>query len=152
MSYVKEIRKKIGHDEMIGIGAGIFIYKDRKVLLQKRKDNLCWSMHGGGLEIGETVEDAAKRELFEETGLIANNIQLLGVFSGNDLRYTYPNGDKVCIVEIIFVCDDFTGDILWETDETLELKWFNIDDLPKEISPPDIKAFHAFVEFIKYTK
>jgi 8-oxo-dGTP pyrophosphatase MutT (NUDIX family) len=111
VSYAEEIRKTIGHDEIIGVGAGIFIYKDRKVLLQKRKDNLCWSMHGGGLEIGETVEDAAKRELFEETGLIANNIQLLGVFSGNDLRYTYPNGDKVSIVEVVYVCNDFSGDV-----------------------------------------
>lgn len=152
MSYAEEIRKKIGHDEMIGVGAGIFIYKDRKVLLQKRKDNFCWDMHGGGLEIGETVEDAAKRELFEETGLIANNIKLLGVFSGNDLRYTYPNGDKVCIVEVIYVCNDFSGDVLWETDETLELKWFDIDDLPQEISPPDKKAFKAFAEFIKCVK
>ncbi len=152
MSYVGEIRKKIGHDEIIGVGAGIFIYKDKSVLLQKRKDNMCWSMHGGGLEIGETVEEAAKRELFEETGLIANSIQLLGVFSGNDLRYVYPNGDRVYIVEIVYVCNDFSGDLLLETNETLELKWFNIDNLPKEISPPDINALHAFVEFMKNNK
>ena len=54
-------------------------------MLQRRKDNLCWSMHAGGLELGETVEEAAKRELFEETGLTANTLELLGVFSGNDI-------------------------------------------------------------------
>ena len=69
LSYVEQLRKKIGHDEYIGVGAGVFIYKDRNVLLQKRKDNGCWSMHSGGLEIGETVEEAAKRELLEEMGL-----------------------------------------------------------------------------------
>ena len=37
MGYVKDIRSKIGHDEFIGVGAGIFIYKDNKVLLQKEK-------------------------------------------------------------------------------------------------------------------
>ena len=60
MSYVEQLREKIGHDEYIGVGAGIFIYKDRNVLLQKRKDNGFWSMHAGGLEIGETVEEAAE--------------------------------------------------------------------------------------------
>jgi 8-oxo-dGTP pyrophosphatase MutT (NUDIX family) len=152
LNYVGELRRKIGHDEYIGVGAGVFIYKDKKVLLQRRKDNLCWSMHAGGLELGETVEEAARRELFEETGLTANTLDLLGVFSGNDMRYTYPNGDKVSIVQIIYVCKDFSGEILPETDEITEMAWFPIDDLPKEISPPDKKAFRAFVEFMNCTE
>lgn len=152
MSYVRELRQKIGHDEYIGVGAGVFIYKNKEVLLQKRKDNSCWSMHSGGLEIGEDVEDAAKRELYEETGLIANHLNLLGVFSGNDMRYTYPNGDKVSIVQIIYTCHDFTGDIILEKEEVSELKWFDINELPDQISPPDKKAFYAFVDFMNHTK
>jgi ADP-ribose pyrophosphatase YjhB (NUDIX family) len=54
------IRKKIGHDRLIAVGAGVFVYKDGKVLLQKRKDNLCWALHGGVVEMGEGVEEAAK--------------------------------------------------------------------------------------------
>ena len=46
MGYIESIRKKIGHDEIIAVGAGVFIYQNEKVLLQRRKDNLCWSMHG----------------------------------------------------------------------------------------------------------
>ena len=150
MSYVEQLRKKIGHDEYIGVGAGIFIYKDRNVLLQKRKDNGCWSMHAGGLEIGETVEEAAKRELLEETGLTANTLCLLGVFSGEDMRYTYPNGDKVSIVQIIYTCNDFSGDITREQEEVSELKWFDINEIPDNISPPDKKAFDSFINFIKF--
>lgn len=108
-------------------------------------------MHAGGLEIGESVEDAAKRELFEETGLIANTMELLGVFSGDGMRYTYPNGDKVSIVQIMYVCNDFSGELLAETDETVELAWFDIDDIPEEISPPDKKAFQAFIDFMNRT-
>jgi 8-oxo-dGTP pyrophosphatase MutT (NUDIX family) len=115
MGYTEEIRKKVGHDEIIGVGAGVFIYKEGKVLLQKRRDNYCWSMHGGGVEIGESVEEAAKRELFEETGLIADNLELLGLFSGEDMRYTYPNGDKVSIIGINYICSDFSGELLSET-------------------------------------
>ncbi len=148
MSYVERLREKIGHDEYIGVGAGVFIYSGRKVLLQKRKDNGCWSMHAGGLELGETVEEAAKRELREETGLTANSLCLLGVFSGEDMRYTYPNGDRVSIVQIVYTCNDFSGSITREQEEVSELKWFDIEEIPDRISPPDRKAFAAFVNFM----
>lgn len=90
--------------------------------------------------------------MFEETGLIANNLEFLGVFSGEDMRYTYPNGDKVSIIGINYICYDFSGELLSETNETLELKWFDIDNLPKEISPPDRKPLRAFIDFIKCPK
>lgn len=64
------------------------------------------------------------------------------------MRYTYPNGDRVCIVQIIYVCDDFSGNVLPETDETIERRGFDIDNIPKEISPPDMKASQAFIEFM----
>ncbi|XOK59681.1 NUDIX hydrolase [Paenibacillus elgii] len=99
--YISNIRKKIGHERLIVTAAGVIIYKDGKVLLQKRRDNHCWAMHGGGVEIGETVEETAKRELLEETGLIANDLELLGVFSGEDRLYTYPNGDEVYTIGIV---------------------------------------------------
>ena len=150
-SYIKYIREKIGHDRVIMVGAGVFIYKDGKVLLQKRKDNHCWGLHGGAVDIGEKVEDAAKRELYEETGLTANSLELLGVFSGENMMYTYPNGDEVCIVSIIYICRDFSGEMLPETDETSELKWFDINNLPKDINPTDVEPTVAFIEYIKRT-
>ena len=141
------MRAKIGHDTLICVGAGVLVYKDGKVLLQKRKDNNCWAQHGGGMEIGETLEETAKRELLEETGLIANSLEFLGVFSGKELLYTYPNGDKVCNVCISYVCQDFSGELLNETDETSELKWFSINEIPANISPPDKKIFEAFSDW-----
>ena len=149
--YTKYIREKVGHDRVIMVGAGVFIYKDGKILLQKRKDNFCWALHGGGVEIGEKVEEAARRELLEETGLIANKLELLGVFSGENMLYTYPNGDEVYIIGINYICRDFSGELLQETDETFELKWFDINNLPENISPPDIGPLNAFVEFIQRT-
>ena len=148
-NYIKTMREKIGHDTLITAGAGIFLYKNGKLLLQKRKDNLCWAIHGGAVEIGEKVEDTAKRELYEETGLTANSLELLGVFSGENMLYTYPNGDKIYCVATIFVCQDFSGEMLSETDETSDLKWFDIDNLPKEINPTDIEPLKAFIEYCK---
>lgn len=149
MGYIEQLRAKIGHDEIIGVGAGVFLCRDGKVLLQKRKDNMCWSMHAGGLELGESVEDCARRELYEETGLVAGNMKMLGVFSGEGMRYTYPNGDQVSIVQIMYVCDDFSGEIHPEAEEIYDLKWFDLDSIPDHISPPDQKAFQAFVMYMK---
>ena len=147
--YISDMRRKIGRDRLMIAGASVFIYRDGKVLLQKRKDNRCWAKHGGAVEIGEAVEDAARRELREETGLIAGKLELLGVFSGKDMLYTYPNGDEVYIVDVVYICEDFTGELLTETDETSELRWFGIDGIPENISPPDKRAVEKFVENIK---
>lgn len=146
--YIKHMRKYIGHERLQIVGTGVFVYKDGKLLLQKRKDNGNWATHGGCVELGEIVEDAAKRELFEETGLIANSLKLLGVFSGKELFYTYPNGDKVAIISIDFLCEDFSGELMRQTNETTDLKWFDIDNLP-EISPPEKPAFKKCLEIIR---
>jgi len=50
------------------------------------------------------------------------------------------------IVGITYTCDDFGGEMLAETDETTELRWFDINELPENISPPDKKAFEAFAK------
>jgi len=147
--YIKYIREKVGHDMIIMVGCGVFVYKDGKVLLQRRKDNGCWGGHGGYKEPEETTEEGARRELLEETGLIAGELQLLGVFSGFDMAHTYPNGDKVEIVDVAYICQDFSGELLQETDETSELKWFEIDDMPEDISPPNKSSMKAFVAWAR---
>lgn len=133
--YIKNMRKYVGHETIILAGASVFIHKDGNLLLHKRSDNGCWSDFGGGLEIGETLEDTAKRELLEESGLQANSLELIGVYSGVDLLYTYPNGDKVANVCAAYLCEDFSGE-LEISDESTDFKWFDIDDLPENISPP----------------
>lgn len=148
MGYVREIRKKVGHDEIIIVGAGVIVYRDGKVLLQKRRDNGCWATHGGCVEVGERVEDAARRELFEETGLVAHDLELLGVFSGEDMRYTYPNGDMVSIVGITYVCSDVSGELRPDSEEVAQLMWFGADALPEDISGPDRAPMRAFADYI----
>lgn len=49
--------------------------------MQQRQDDGTWSYPGGRVEIDETVEDAARREVLEESGLIVGKLELLGVFS-----------------------------------------------------------------------
>ena len=147
--YIKYIREKVGNDLIMLVGCSIYIYLDGKVLLQKRRDNGYWGSHGGYMELGETTEEAARRELFEETGLVAGRLELLGVFSGSDMMYTYPNGDKVNIVDISYICHDFSGEMLAGADEITELRWFDINDIPADINPPDKRPVEAFIVWAK---
>jgi hypothetical protein len=63
-------------------------------------------------------------------------LELLGVFSGKDLYYTYPNGDMVSNVDIAYLCEEFTGNLITQTNETTDIQWFKLDELPENISPP----------------
>ncbi len=51
----------------------------------------CWSLPAGCLELGESIEDGARRDVLEETGLILGRIEFVGVYSVKNMHYTYPN-------------------------------------------------------------
>ena len=61
MSYIKEIRKFIGHAPMLSAGATVIVQKDGKILLNQRSDTGTWGIPGGALELGETLEQTAGR-------------------------------------------------------------------------------------------
>ncbi|MDR1000601.1 MAG: NUDIX hydrolase [Clostridiales bacterium] len=145
--YIKTLRKSIGHAPILQCGATVILVNERsEILLQKRRDNGCWGFHGGAVELDEAVEEAAKRELREETGLVANSLELFGVFSGKDMHYVYPNGDEVSNVDIVYTCRDYTGALKAEPNEVSELRFFPICKLPDNISPPQRKALKEYIE------
>lgn len=77
-------------------GASVIVINPAgEILMQQRQDDGTWSYPGGRVEIDETVEDAARREVLEESGLIVGKLELLGVFSGKELNHVYPNGNEV---------------------------------------------------------
>ena len=81
MGYIMDLRKIVGHRRLLMPGAGVFPIRDGKVLLQRRKDNGLWADHGGAVELSEKVEDAARREMQEETGLMPGEMEFLGIYS-----------------------------------------------------------------------
>lgn len=146
MGYIMELRKLVGSRPLIMAGACvILINDDKEILLQLRNDNNCWGLAGGSLEIGETLEQVAKRELFEETGLIANKLKLFNVYSGENLYYKYPHGDEVYNVVTAYVCCDYEGVLRREESEVQELKFFKFNELPPNISPPDLPILNEYI-------
>ena len=148
--YIMDLRKIVGHRTLLQVGASTVV-RDKlgRILLQKRTDNGCWGYPGGSVELDEVVEEAAKRELFEETGLVAQNMRLVGVFSGPELHYIYPNGDEVSNVDVLFECTEWTGELCMQEDETLDLRFFYPDEIPENLSPPIIRPLMTYLASLK---
>lgn len=130
MSYIKDVRKYIGHAPMLSAGATVVVIKNNTILLNLRSDTNTWGIPGGALELGETLQETAARELKEETNLEADNFILLNVFSGKDFYFVYPNGDELYSVVTLFLAEGVTGDLKIIDDESFELKYFGKDELP----------------------
>lgn len=146
MGYIMGLRKIVGSRPLIMAGACVIIVNsDNELLLQLRKDNHCWGLAGGSLEPGETLEQVARRELFEETGLVANELKLFNVYSGNDFHYQYPHGDEVYNVVTAFICRDYTGTLKKDDSEVKELTFFPMADIPLTISPPDLPIITEYI-------
>ena len=143
--YIMDLRKIVGHRPLLQVGASVILEdKQGRVLLQKRTDNHCWGYPGGSTELDERVEDAAARELFEETGLTANHLELFGVFSGKELHYVYPNGDEVSNVDIVFLCRDYSGSLRLDAEESEDLSFFEAGQLPVNLSPPIVLSLRTW--------
>lgn len=124
----------------VKIGVSVFLIKDGKVLFGKRIGKTgygTWCLPGGHFEYGESLAGAAKRELKEETGIAAGNVEFLHII--NDVQY----GDHY--VHINFFVKDFKGEaMVTEPDKFAEWKWFLIDDLPKNIFAGHQKFMPAY--------
>ena len=132
MNYIQEIRAIIGHRPMFMSGAVVLVQNEREeILLQHRTDSKDWGVPGGAMELGETFEQTASRELYEETGLACSHLELLTVMSGEEMYYRYPNGDEVYNITAVFRAVEVNGEIRIADDESIELRYFSRDKLPE---------------------
>ncbi len=132
MSYISNLRKYIGHEPLINIGATVIVMNDKKeILLNLRSDTNTWGIIGGGIELGESLEETAARELLEEAGLKAESFELIDLLSGKDLYFKYPNGDETYTVIALYKAVNISGKLKINDDESYKLQYFSLDLLPK---------------------
>ena len=132
MSYIMDIRNKVGHAPIINVGATILVFNENKeLLLNLRSDTNEWGIPGGGKELNETLEECAIRELKEETNLNASDLELVTVLSGNEYYYKYPNEDEVDCVITLYQVKNYSGELNINDGESIKLKFFSLDNLPE---------------------
>jgi 8-oxo-dGTP pyrophosphatase MutT (NUDIX family) len=127
--FILTLREKIGHDLLWlpGVTAVVLDEADR-VLLVRRADDGRWTLVAGVLEPGEHPAVAIVREILEETGVEA---VVEGLVSIEALAPSaYPNGDQVQYLDLTFRCRPVGGYARVNDDESIEVGWFAVDELP----------------------
>lgn len=149
--YIQEMRKLVGHRTIIQCAASVICVDELgRALLGKRTDNHLWGYSGGSAEIDERAEDCARRELREEMGLAAEELEFFFLNSGPETHYIYPNGDEVSNFEIIYLCRRWSGEPRALDGEMEELRFFAPEEIDlSQISPPIRPVMAAFIERVK---
>lgn len=127
--FVTGLRAHIGHDLLwLSTAAGVVLDADGRVLLGRRSDTGSWGLPGGIIDPGEEPADAAVREIYEETGVTAVPEALVAVSVSGVV--TYPNGDVVQYLEVLFRCRAKGGTARVNDAESVEVSWHALDNLP----------------------
>jgi len=124
----------------------VFVRKDNQLLLgYKKRGFACgrWNGFGGKVEEGETIEQGAIRELNEESGVVVERLDEVGV-----LMFEFK-GDRQLLEVHVFVTHTFSGTVV-ETEE-MRPKWYDIADIPfAEMWPDDYLWFPLMLSGQKF--
>ncbi len=137
-------------ERMIGVGFGVMLLRDGKVLLGHRHDDPTkassllngagkWTMPGGKLHFGETFEEGAKREVIEETGIRLGSAKVIAV--NNDMTKTAH------FVTVGMLAEEFSRKArVMEPDEITEWGWFGLKALPRPMYLPSEKLLKNYLQ------
>ena len=108
------------------LAVNVAVIQDNKIMLTQRDDFETWILPGGGVEVGESVAQAAIRETKEETGLDVELTRLVGIYSrlGNFL------GGHI----VLFTGRPIGGEMKCQAGETIAVKWFPFNQIPSPLS------------------
>ncbi|MDN4607875.1 NUDIX hydrolase [Sporosarcina highlanderae] len=135
MGYIEELRKLVGHRPLIFVGSVVIVVDaEGSILLQQRKfPEGAWGIPGGLMELGESTEDVARRELFEETRLQVDELTLINVYSGPEHFIRAANGDEFYVVTTAYYAENAIGDLIVDHAESITFKYFQPHELPRNI-------------------
>ena len=133
--YLKDLRAKTNHMPLLLPHAVVILFNGLgEVLLEERADDGYYDFPGGGIDLKEEAEDAAKRELLEETGLEALELEFFKLYSGEITHYVYFNGDEIYGIDIVYTCHKYQGQLKPQEEEVKSLKFYSLDQMPEKMS------------------
>ncbi|PGS49424.1 NUDIX domain-containing protein [Bacillus sp. AFS041924] len=136
MNYCESMREKIGNAPLIIVRPSVAILNPSGEVLLFRYEEGIWGIPGGILQLNESVEECIKRHVHDDIGLKLNSLSLFGVYSGLELlNKVEGSGDEYQTVAIGYICTDFENDIKPDQTQSIEAKFFHLDQLPDEIDP-----------------
>jgi len=128
--YLAGLRAHVGHDLLMMPSASGLVSDDGgKILTGWHRDLGGWVLPGGAVDPKEEPADAAKREVWEETGLLVEPIRVVGLSAGDAVFIEYLNGDLVSYVDICFECRLVGGTLAPDAEEMPDAKWIDPQEL-----------------------
>lgn len=129
-SYLGKVRTSVGDtDTLLFVGArGVILDEENRLLLIQRSDNRRWAIPAGAMELGESMEECAIREVWEETGLRATSLTPFS-FS-TSITYTNQFGHTYQQILMSFRIHTWEGELQRVTDESVDAGFFPLDALP----------------------
>ncbi len=132
--YIKKLRMLIGNMKVVIPGVrGLIFNEQKELLLEKQVHFNSWSLPHGCVDVGESALDALKREVKEETGLSVVSADPFGLYTDPKYSITYPNGDQVQTFTVAFLVKSWTGELVADGEEVVELGFFPLDKLPDPV-------------------
>lgn len=134
----------------IRAGCGVMVLRDNMILLGKRNDDPIkadselheegtWTMPGGNIKYGETFEQAGRREVAEETGMFAEDLEVICVQTDMNEFAHY--------ISVGMVAHTFFGNPqIMEPEEIVEWRWFPLDQLPEKVFSPSMKTIECYLK------
>jgi ADP-ribose pyrophosphatase YjhB (NUDIX family) len=122
--YLARLRVQVGHGLLTlpGVSACIFDEVGR-ILLARHVDSGMWALPGGAVEPDEDAAAAVAREVREELGIEVALQGVIGVYGGPEFRVTYPNGDQVSYVTIVYACSGIGTSVAVDNREVDEVRF-----------------------------
>lgn len=143
--YILYLRNMVGDANVLLNAACVVLTNDQdEILLQERTDSLRWGLPGGLMELDESIQDCAIREVFEETGLEVELVRFIGIF--NNPMQRWRERDEARILVFAFTGKVIGGELSVHDHESKSLCYFRKDELPSLHSIDTVEIINAYYE------
>ncbi len=131
-------------NSLVPAASGVVTDSDGRILLHQRSDNGLWSLPGGAMDIGESIEKTVIREIQEETGLNVEVLKCIGLYTDPQHVIAYSDGEVRQQYSICFACRVVNGEIKVSS-ESHQVKFFTKNEIDKlNIHPANLLRIQDF--------